>query len=181
MKKVLLFVSILGLSACTAKYLTDPQAAFESVECETDNFNGATSCVMPQKNTCGADGSDSVGGCAGNRSYSKLKVVYNNGYASYAITGYVFNLGWTYPQSATDKSGKELKFTKTDSKVGACLSAAPCQTYEYFVIDINRAYIRTHVNNDIVIKIYGKRGNSMITLPAAYVAGFDAYLNSQGL
>lgn len=181
MKKILLFVSVLGLSACTARYLTDPQAAFDSVECETDSFNGMTSCFMPEKNTCGADGSDAVGWCAGNRSYSKLKVVHNNGRASFAVVGYVFNLGWTYPKSATDKSGRKLNFKQTDSQVGACLSSTPCQTYEYFVIDIDRDYIRKHINNDIVIKIYGKRGNSMITLPAAYVAGFNAFLNNRGL
>lgn len=183
MKRLLASLSILILAACVNEQVFyDPQAAFESVECDFDEFRGDTTCVMPEKNTCSEDGSNSVMSCTGTRTYSKLKVVYQNS-ASIFITGHVFHVGgWTFPHSATDISGKNMRFEKVDSKVGACASAAGvCQNLEYFVISIDRNYIRSHLYNGIAIQIYGQRGKSMLVLPPAYVQGFDTFLRSQGL
>lgn len=183
MKRFLAILSILILTACVnEQYLSDPQAAFDSVECDADDFRGTLTCTMPEKTTCSKDGSDSVMSCSGNRSYAKLRVVDTGQFALFAITGHVFNLGWTFPHSATDISGRDLEFNKTDTKVGYCPAAAGvCQTFEYFAIYLDRNYIKSHLYNGITIKIYGQRGNSLITLPPAYVQGFDMFLRSQGI
>ena len=158
-----------------------PEEVETSITCETDEFSSLTTCKMPNKNTCSDDGSDSEMNCVGNRTYSSLRVDYDKeNSAIFSINGYVFDLGWTFLESALDKDGKTILFSKTDSTVPYCNQSA-CQHKEYFSISLDKNYLIKHKDSGISIKIYGKRGTARIELPNIYIKGFLNYIRNNNV
>lgn len=173
------------ITGCTSfEHYKNPDAAAEETECKYDSFNNNVTCTMPEIGTCsdGRETNFSFGKCPFPSSHVFLRVAYNNSskMALYVINGYVRSNGWNYPYKVLDNSGKNFSFDKQTSKVDYCYSGN-CVTKEYFSISIDRGYIRRHIRDGINMKIYGKKGGSLIKIPTAYVQGFEKVLQDKGL
>ena len=178
-------VLIMGLTGCMSfEHYKDPDAAAEETQCAYDSFNNNVTCTMPEIGTCsdGREANFSFGKCPFPSSHVYLRVAYNNTskMALYVINGYVRSNGWNYPYKVLDNSGKKFPFDTQTSKVDYCYSGN-CVTKEFFSISIDRDYIRRHARDGINMKIYGKKGASLVKIPAAYVQGFEKVLRSEGL
>jgi len=177
MKKLFIPMALIGLVGCAdTKYYTDPQAAQESITCNTDKFNGQTTCYMPNIMTCkdGNPPKSSLAGCGVPATSMMLKTVYDDKVAVFGLNGYVAASNWIFPYKVTDDAGKDMKIGNTDSRAGSL-------TKEYLSLELDRKYISDHTQTGIAMKVYGKRNDAIITLPAAYVQGFDSFLKSKGL
>jgi hypothetical protein len=181
MKKLLILFAIVALGGCRAKTFATAQEVEDAFKCETDDFSGLTTCNMQEKLTCSHDGSDwncpSSLGMGGVQTFSNLVIIYKNkNDATFAINGSIFGFDWSFPEYAKDKDGRNLSLNKIDSNVSC--SGSVCSHYEYFTIKLDKKYLTKHKNTGISIKIYGKRGNSQVELPAVYVQGLLNFMKN---
>lgn len=111
-----------------------------------------------------------------------LKTVFytDKDFAVFALNGYTISSDWMKPYQITESNGKDIPFKNVDSKVKSC-TAYGCQLHEYISMELNRDFIKQHVNTGLTFKIYTRRGNMLVNIPAAYITGFDNFLKSEGL
>jgi len=171
---------IAGLTACAApKYLTDPIAAENSIKCKTDNFSKITKCDMPTLMT-DINGKDSTAmSWRPPISYGYFRLVKgefkDQNVGSVSLNGNITSNDWLFINSVRDSDGKTLKMEAIDSDVNC---KGGCTTKEYFVIDIDKEYLSKHDQSGIQLKFYGKRGDAILNIPAAYVQGFNNYITN---
>lgn len=183
MKRFLSMLALGCLGACVSyEHYTDPVAAQNGIKCKYDSFSNNVTCLMPEIGTCGDGSSATKVSCAFPSSHMQFKTVFNTDktVAVFGLNGYVRSRAWTNPYRITDAEGNTIDFTSVDSDVQSCTKYG-CVLYEYISVHLSREYISSHVNSGISMKIYGKRGDTLMIVPAAYVTGFDNFLKGEGL
>lgn len=84
-----------------------------------------------------------------------------------------YDSDWRYYHSATDQNGNDLSFTKIDSSAIACRDG--CTNVEDFGLNVNTDYLENTLKYDeFKIKVYGKAGSVVFTLPHDQVRAFVA-------
>jgi hypothetical protein len=79
---------------------------------------------------------------------------------------------WGFYNRAIDKDGKELQFVEIDSKVSTSLGI---KTDERFAITFDKNYLESHKNDNLIIKVYGKRNEFVFYVPQTYLEGVYNY------
>lgn len=183
MKNLISLIPIFALGACVSfEHYTDPVAAQDGIKCDYDSFSDQVSCHMQEIGTCGDNRPATRAFCSFPSSHMYFKTVFTGDkeIAAYGLNGYIRATDWKRPYRVTDNTGKDFDFEHIDSKVESCAQGI-CRTKEYISIHLDRNYIVRHINTGISMKVYGKRGSTLITIPAAYVVGFNNFLQSEGL
>ncbi len=82
---------------------------------------------------------------------------------------------WGFYEKAIDSDGKKLDFTKTgvDVKTGYS-NATPV---EYMTITLSNDYLKSHLNNNLIIKVYGQKKDFVFYVPQSYLEGVYKYFN----
>lgn len=184
MKKLPLLLILCGLTACVQgnqKYLTDPQAAQESVKCEVDKFNNVTTCTTGRVTTYGTgkntysllddDASVAENGADTESFFRKI----DDSIQIYTIVKGFGGAPDVY--DVLDDKGKGFKFRYIS--IDLHCTASGCIYSEHTGIDIDKAYIEKHAKTGIKLKVYGRKHRAFITLPPAYVQGFNNYLKKK--
>ena len=84
---------------------------------------------------------------------------------------------WGFYERALDSNGKKLDFKVVDSKVDTSLNLV--KTVEYMTITLSEDYIKQHLNDNLIIKVYGKRDNFVFYVPQSYLEGVYKYFNGE--
>lgn len=79
--------------------------------------------------------------------------------------------GWENFRAARDQHEIPLEVTRIDRKK-TCKSEDDCAYYEHFGIAFSRPYLEARTVRGIELRVRSHAGESVIELPAAYVAGF---------
>lgn len=74
---------------------------------------------------------------------------------------------WRFYNSAYDLKGKKLNFVQIDHEV-----TSGAMTKEDFAISLTKDYLTENTQTGLNIKIYGKRGDVVLSLPPHYIQGF---------
>jgi len=82
---------------------------------------------------------------------------------------------WGFYERALDSDGKKLDFKNVDSKVDTSLQFV--KTVEYMTITFDDQYLKKHINDNLIIKVYGKRDNFVFYVPQSYLEGVYKYFN----
>lgn len=105
-------------------------------------------------------------------------VINHQGILVYSLVICDKNADWKFYDSAYDVNGQELEFVGIDREVKSGF------TQELFRIAMNRKYLERARSAGLDIKIIGKRGWKIFTIPAYYVDGFcrktDTYFEQSG-
>lgn len=79
---------------------------------------------------------------------------------------------WGFYNRAIDKEGKELQFVPVDSNV---TSYAGVRTNEQFALTFDKNYLESRKNDNLIIKVYGKKDNFVFYVPQTYLEGVYDY------
>ncbi|HOY87248.1 MAG TPA: hypothetical protein PLP67_08355 [Methylotenera sp.] len=77
---------------------------------------------------------------------------------------------WRYYHSAYDSKGNRLDFTSIDRDVEC--SKYGCTHYEHVGVNVTRKYLLQNKDSGVNIKIDGKAGDTIFTIPGAYISDF---------
>lgn len=77
---------------------------------------------------------------------------------------------WRFLNSATGQDGRDLPFSKIDKNTNVV--AGDVATVETFAVEIPLDYLRKMSSSDWKIKIYGDKGDGIITIPSVLTSGF---------
>ena len=80
-------------------------------------------------------------------------------------------LGWRFYSAAYDSDGNPLPTQKISRTVNWC-GRYVCSYLEVLGIDITRKYLEERKESGIAVKISGKNGEEVLSIPAAYVQAF---------
>ena len=75
---------------------------------------------------------------------------------------------WLFLDRAVDLSGKELPTHVMDRQVWGKVG----RIREHLLVEMSREALDAAAVSGLSVKLYGRRGNVVVTLPAYYVAGF---------
>lgn len=85
---------------------------------------------------------------------------------------------WRFYNEAYDSDGNKLDFISIDKKVDSCSGGRGCYFEETVGLNVSRKYLDEHQDTGIHYKVSGKAGEFTGFLPAAYVKGFLASVDS---
>jgi hypothetical protein len=159
-----------AMSGCTALdrpvTLTDPQAIASRIKVTYDDFKKVTIIEGPN--------------CA--RQYGDMLFLRGWKYASgeevyqiYLADNYSGQ--WRFYDSAYDLDGQQFKVTRISRDVDSCASVS-CDFTEHLGLTVTKDYLRKNMGSvGIAFKVYGKAGEEVFDIPAAYVQAFLASIN----
>jgi hypothetical protein len=85
---------------------------------------------------------------------------------------------WSFFNKAIDKDGAKLKFIEIDKQV---TTGGGVEANEQFAITFDKAYLEQHKNDNLIIKVYGKRDDFTFYVPQYYLEGVYNYFYKETL
>ncbi len=189
MKKSLIIavLSILVLAGCTVglRWPKTAQGIIDAAEVSEDTFEKTKwvlfSPIRPNQMT---DLKEVTGQSAWTVAvgyfYIRASVKENNipeFFQIYFSTDY--SSSWGFYNKAIDKDGVNLKFVEIDRQVTGYNTTV--NTDEQFAITFDKAYLEQHKNDNLIIKVYGKRKNFVFYVPQYYLEGVYNYFYKETL
>jgi hypothetical protein len=165
MKLAVSLLLALALSACVGPTVNpnDPQAVARNVHVQRDEFRKVTVFTGPSA----LDELDLV----------LLRAFRSDG----GSTSIEIYLRWQYEdsrfhgyRSALDSNGNQLSVRNISQNVVTCKAAWACVYAENVAVNVTRAYLENNRQTGIRFKLIGDGGESVFSLPPAYIAGFLA-------
>ena len=156
--------TIIGCTSTPELFLSDPNVAEHSVNCEKDEYKKTEYCYSPKVYRWNAAYNNHVSDV-----HYYFGIARHNKKAEPYIIGEFTGSEWYFLNQAIDIDGKKLTFKEMDHEV-------PGGIKETFSISLTKDYLKKHREKGIKIKLYGKRGNAIMDIPPAYVEGFYNYL-----
>lgn len=168
MRSFLLIIALL-LSGCVQSInWNDPLAIANRVQVKQDDFKRVTSFTGPN--------------CALDQATDTLVIRAwksrdgNIEYQIYVADEYLYEvirggLGWRFYSSAHDSDGNSLDTTVIARNVDWC-GSYKCSYIEILGIGITREYLEERKDRGITVKVSGKNGEEIFSIPAAYVQAF---------
>ena len=84
---------------------------------------------------------------------------------------------WGFYESALDSEGNKLDFSKTGVDVQTTYNSA--LPVEYMTITLSEQYLKNHLNNNLIIKVYGQKNDFVFYVPQSYLEGVYKYFNGE--
>lgn len=166
MAMVVAAAALVGLGGCAAQQpkvnFQDSMSVSQNVKVKRDDFKKLTSYDGPEIR--GKD-SDAVL-LRGSKFDADPNTVLYQIYAVDFYTG-----AWRMHDSAYDIKGNRLDSSTLDRKVFNC-STPGCLKGEHVAVTVTREYLENSVAEGIKIKISGRGGEEIFTVPGPYVRGF---------
>lgn len=94
---------------------------------------------------------------------------------AYFITDYA--TGWGFYNSAVDSEGNKLEFLEINRDVTKAANSV--NTVEEFAINLDVDYLQARRDQNIIIKVYGKKQNFVFFIPGYYVDGVLKYFEGE--
>jgi hypothetical protein len=88
---------------------------------------------------------------------------------------YVMDLdpgNWRYYHSTWDSDGNKLHTNQIDRDIGECIRSRSCSHTEHLGIDVSGNYLSKHRETGIRLKLSGKTGERVISIPAEQIDAF---------
>jgi hypothetical protein len=164
MKTIILLAALLAGCVSTQPKIdtSNSQAVLSNINIEHDNYKKATKYSGPEIDT----GSGAVFIRAFHDHKSNIVA-----YQIYLADQYR-STQWRFYSDAYDSDGTRLETNVIDRKVFDCAKYTGCFYTEHIGINIPESYLETKKNTGINIKVSGKAGEKIISIPAGYVKAF---------
>lgn len=86
---------------------------------------------------------------------------------------------WGFYERALDSDGNKLDFSKAGADVKTSYSSA--LPVEYMTITLSEDYLKSHINNNLIIKVYGQKKDFVFYVPQSYLEGVYKYFHEEPL
>jgi hypothetical protein len=159
---IVLVACMLFLGCATAN-INDPAAVEKGTSAISDKYDGTTWITGPKVFEITLP--------VGSKDYI-LRALFTNGSLELVQLYFSQTLGnWAFYSEAGDSDGVQLDLVEIDRTV---LSAKTVN--ETVAVNMDHAYLISHKDTGLDIKISGKRGSVIVTVPSTYISGYLAAL-----
>lgn len=162
---VVAIAALFGLGGCVAQQpkvnFDDAAAVTQAVDVKRDDFKKSTTYRGPY-----------IQGKQSDTVYLRATKFDINNSVLYQIYAVDFYYGdWRFLDNTYDVDGNALKTLVIDRKVHSCAGGS-CLKGEHVGVEVTRDYLEKNIAQGIRIKISGKGGEEIFSIPGPYVKGF---------
>ena len=161
---------LLMMPACGPRIINwnDPQETASRIEVNYDQFKKITTITGPN---CAPDPHDDELMLRAWKLESgriEFQVYISDKYTYEIVRG---GLGWRFYTQAHDNNGEQHPVVQISRTVNWC-GRNTCSYLEVVGVTVTRDYLAAHSTNGIMLKISGKGGEQIISIPGPYIAAF---------
>lgn len=84
---------------------------------------------------------------------------------------------WGFYERALDSDGNKLNFSIAGADVKSGYNSAT--PVEYMTITLPNEYLKSHINDNLIIKVYGQKKDFVFYVPQSYLEGVYKYFNDE--
>lgn len=186
MKKLFMLFALIGVLAGCMPGLRYPKTAegiIQGAKVSEDKFKGTTWILFPSiRPNQMPDYKTVTGVSAWNvpAGYFLVRALQGSSDVPLAIQVYFttdYSTDWGFYTSAIDSERNQLEFVEIDREVTSTSGAV--NTVEDFAINLDWEYLKARRNQNIIIKVYGKKKDFVFFIPDYYVDGVVTYFEEQ--
>ena len=184
MKRMFLISFLFLLNGCVTempKYYTDAEVSYQSINCTYDKFEKKTTCITPFiSNTTRSkseDGSNRIDYVSEwdlrSMAFRTIQLDTSSDFDSIQFYFTMKQKGWAFYNAAYDEKGNKLKFVGIDSSV---LDYG--WTKEEFALVVTKNYLNEYKNQELTIKLVGKKKDAIFTIQPEFIRGVIKHLQN---
>lgn len=172
---------LVGCTTQIPQYYTDAEMSYQNITCTHDQFERKTTCITPfisnTKRTKSENGTNKVDYVSEwdlrSMAFRTVQTDTSSDFDSIQLYFSMKQKGWAFYNAAYDKNGNKLKFVEIDSSV---LDYG--WTKEEFAIVVTKSYLSKYQNEELILKLVGKKKDAIFTIQPEFIQGVIKHLKN---